>query len=63
VSQPWIAKGERSSWLTHIAATVNASLCTPTEKVTAFLELEPAIASRCKLDFGMTFYFDRERAC
>jgi hypothetical protein len=25
-SQPWTATGERSSWLTHIAAMVNASL-------------------------------------
>jgi hypothetical protein len=30
-SQLWIAKGERSSWLTHIAATANASLCAPTK--------------------------------
>jgi hypothetical protein len=28
-SQPWIAKGERSSWLTHIEATESVSLCTP----------------------------------
>jgi hypothetical protein len=26
VSQPWIAKGERSSWLTHIAMTGRGSL-------------------------------------
>ena len=36
-------EGEQSSWLTHIAATVDASLCTPDEKLTAFLELESAI--------------------
>jgi hypothetical protein len=29
------------------------------EKLTAFVEFEPAIAARCRLDFGMTFYFDR----
>jgi hypothetical protein len=28
-SQPWIAMGERYLLLIHIAATVNASLCTP----------------------------------
>jgi hypothetical protein len=28
------------------------------EKLTAFVELEPAMA-RCRVDFGMTFYFDR----
>jgi len=27
VSQPWIRTGEQSSLLTHIATTVNASLC------------------------------------
>jgi len=26
-SQPWILTGEQSSLLTHIAATVNTSLC------------------------------------
>ena len=46
MSQPWIAKGERSSLLTHIAATVNGSLCTPTKRLTAFLELERAICLR-----------------
>ena len=40
VSQRLIPTGERSSWPTHIAATVNASLCDSDEKLTAFLELE-----------------------
>jgi len=37
--------GERSSLLTHIAATVSASLLRADEKLTAFVELESAIWS------------------
>ena len=32
------------------------------EKLTAFLELEPAITARCRLDFAMTFHFDPKSA-
>ena len=37
MSQLWIVKGERSLLLTHTAATVNASLCTPTKSRLRFL--------------------------
>jgi hypothetical protein len=42
VSQPWIAKGERSSLQTHIEARESGSLRTRIEKLTAFVELLPA---------------------
>jgi hypothetical protein len=37
--------GERSGLLTHITATVNASLCDSDEKLNAFLELEAATSA------------------
>jgi hypothetical protein len=38
-----IPTGERSGLQTRIAVTGSVSLCAPTKKLTAFLELEAAI--------------------
>jgi len=46
MSQFWIQKGEQSGLLTRIAATESVSLCTPDEKLTAFLELERATTNK-----------------
>jgi hypothetical protein len=40
---PWIAKGERSSLLTHIGTTGQRFIVHADDKFTAFLELERAI--------------------
>jgi hypothetical protein len=46
VSQPWIAKGERSGLLTHTATTGKRLVVRADQKLTAFLELESAIRAR-----------------
>jgi len=45
-SQPWILRGEQSGLLTRTSTTESVSLCTPDEKLTAFLELERATTNK-----------------
>jgi hypothetical protein len=43
ISQLWILAGERSSLMTHIAATAKRFVMRAIEKLTAFIEIESAL--------------------